>query len=76
MPWMNITCPRCGVESSIEDMTHRPVSGWLPPGQFQCPACNHAFQRREIEKGSSFEYQGATEYIHGKIGLVPCSPVL
>lgn len=76
MPFMNISCPRCAEVSDLDAMTHRPVSGWLPPGQFQCPKCNHAFQRREIEPGHTFEWNGQREYIQGKVGLVPCNAVL
>jgi transposase-like protein len=76
MCWMTINCPRCGSESTLEAMTERPVSGPLPMGQFQCPICNYAFQRREVEPGSVYEINGQRLYIPGKIGLVPCEAVL
>jgi hypothetical protein len=76
MPWMTITCPQCQCEATLDEMTIRPVSGLLPPGQFQCPHCNQAFQRREIQKGTwnrgSGRDAGLDYYVPGKIGLVPC----
>ena len=91
MCWMNITCPKCAMESSLEAMTERPVSGILPPGQFQCPICGYAFQRRETTPGHfrqrhQYEYVNDApvrilrtlepEYIPGKLGLIPCAGVL
>jgi hypothetical protein len=57
-------------------MTERPVYGLLPPGQFQCPACGYAFQRREVEPGSTFNYCGLVQYVPGRLALVPCEAVL
>lgn len=76
MCWMTITCPKCAKESSLDDMTYRPLTGWLPPGQFQCPHCNHAFQRKEVTAGHTFIHRGEVDYIPGNIGLVPCDAVL
>lgn len=72
MCWMNISCPNCGQESTLDDMTRRPVTGWLPPGQFQCPVCGHAFQRREVAPGKIMN----GHYFPGNIGIVPCEAVL
>lgn len=76
MCWMTITCPKCSAESSLDDMTRRPISGFLPPGQFQCPLCSYAFQRRMVSPGHSFMYQGEPDYMRGEIGLVPCQATL
>lgn len=72
MCWMTITCPKCSKESSLDDMTYRPLTGWLPPGQFQCPHCNHAFQRKEVTSGKIMN----DHYFPGEIALVPCVGVL
>ena len=46
MCWMNVTCGACGYDGSLESFTETEISGVLPPGRFQCPACRHAFERR------------------------------
>lgn len=46
MSWCNVTCAKCGRTSSLETFTERPISGTLPAGQFQCPHCGYAFERR------------------------------
>jgi hypothetical protein len=76
VPWMTISCPKCGGVHDVEAWTRRPVTGDLPPGQFQCPGCGFAFQRREVEPGRKFTAGGRTVYIPGKLALVPCAGVL
>ncbi|MDB6078806.1 MAG: hypothetical protein JWO82_2553 [Akkermansiaceae bacterium] len=41
----NIRC-RCGHEGDFMDFCRRPVSGDLPPGQYQCPVCHRAWTYR------------------------------
>ena len=43
--WGMIECGRCGHESDALEWTHRPISGDLPLGVFQCPKCGDAFRR-------------------------------
>lgn len=72
---MMITCGKCGGVDSIENWTERPVSGPLPKGQFQCPACGLAFQRREVTPGKLLDNGRDRLYLPGKIALVPCQPM-
>lgn len=73
--WMTISCPKCGQVHDVEEWVRRPVSGFLPPGQFQCPGCRYAFRRVEVAPGRMFSVRGRKEYIPGKIALVPCERV-
>lgn len=68
----SMTCPQCGVESSLDAMCETPVGGPLPRGQFQCPVCHYAFQRREVEPGTTWRSGNAVCYVPGRLGLVPC----
>jgi rubredoxin len=63
-----ITCPKCEQASTLDAMTTRPITGDLPPGQFQCPKCGYAFRRAELDPG--FIY--GDRYIPGRIALVQC----
>jgi hypothetical protein len=42
---ITISCARCGKASDFGRWVERPVSGPLPPGQFQCPECGAAFRK-------------------------------
>lgn len=44
---MNIRC-KCGHEADYEDFQSTPVSGELPRGEFQCPACRRAWTVKTI----------------------------
>jgi len=73
-PYLYITCGRCKKMAPAEVWTAREISGPLPPGQFQCPECGYAFQRREVAPGRTITFgSGETEYLPGRIGLVPCA---
>lgn len=41
--WMNVSCS-CGHTADLEEFTRRPLAGELPPGEFQCPACQKAWR--------------------------------
>lgn len=69
---MTITCGECGQEAAIDAWTRTPVSGELPRGQYQCPRCGYAFQRREVTPGQVYRLRGELCRIPGKIRLVPC----
>jgi hypothetical protein len=45
---MQITCG-CGHTDKFDAFCHTTLSGCLPPGQFQCPGCGDAWQRKESE---------------------------
>lgn len=47
MPWMNMTCGKCGHEADIDLWTETPIAGRLPHGVYQCPKCHFAFERRQ-----------------------------
>jgi ssDNA-binding Zn-finger/Zn-ribbon topoisomerase 1 len=76
MCWMNIVCPKCGEESSLEAMTERTVAGVLPMDHFQCPKCGCAFARKMVEPPQPYTYQGEVHYLPGKMALVPGEALL
>lgn len=77
MSWMNVSCPICGKTDSLEAFTERPVFGPLPPGQFQCSHCNHAFQRVSTGKTTVWTApNGDRLTFREKIELRPCSAVM
>lgn len=43
MSGCTVTCT-CGHTADFDEFTVRPVSGPLPRGQYQCPACNKAWR--------------------------------
>jgi hypothetical protein len=45
---MKITC-KCGHTAPFNDFCRSPVYGDLPAGQYQCPGCGFAWQRKESE---------------------------
>lgn len=45
---MQIACG-CGHTDKFDAFCHTAISGWLPPGQFQCPKCGEAWARKESE---------------------------
>lgn len=45
---MQITCG-CGHTADYDKFCRTTLSGWLPPGQFQCPGCGEAWARKESE---------------------------
>lgn len=48
MAWMMLTC-QCGHQADIDAFCKTTISGNLPNGHFQCPACGVAWKRRESE---------------------------
>lgn len=48
MSWMMITC-KCGHSADMDLFCRTLISGELPAGQFQCPKCGLAWQRKESE---------------------------
>ena len=45
---ITLSC-KCGHVDELDKFCRTTIGGDLPPGQFQCPACNYAWQRRESE---------------------------
>lgn len=64
-----ITCNKCNVGSPALAWTECPISGDLPPGEFQCPVCGHAFRRQRCEGESYRQINGAWTY--APIELIP-----
>ena len=46
MPWMNITCGKCGHTADLDQWSQTVITGELPLNTYQCPACGYAFERR------------------------------
>lgn len=46
MSYMQITC-KCTYQGDFDEFSRTLISGELPPGQFQCPSCGLAWQRKE-----------------------------
>lgn len=76
MPWMTISCGNCGHVDDFDAFTIRQVSGSLPPGQYQCPACNFAWQVRQAGPGRHYVIEGKHLFIPGKLELKRCAPML
>ncbi len=49
-----ITCGECRTTNQITDWT-QDAFGRLPAGEFQCPACGHAFRRQRKEPRKPWE---------------------
>lgn len=67
MPWMTITCGKCGHEADIDEWTTTPVSGKLPRNTFQCPQCKLAFERKH---GKPTVYKSGF-IMPGPVSLIP-----
>lgn len=77
MPWMNISCPKCGQTNSLESWTERTITGPLPIGQYQCPNCQHAFQRRSTGPATMWTAPNGNQlFFREKIELRTCSAVM
>jgi hypothetical protein len=63
----NVRC-ECGHEADIEEFSHTPINGALPPGSYQCPKCWRAWR-----VGLEFEFTWS-RYKRGVI--VPTQAVL
>lgn len=42
---VTMTCGGCGHQDDLDEFCRTPISGELPRGVYQCPACRLAFQR-------------------------------
>lgn len=45
MPWALMTCGQCGHEADLSTFCTTPISGELPKGVYQCPACGLAIRK-------------------------------
>lgn len=52
--YVTITCG-CGHEAGFSKFTIRPVTGPLPNGHFQCPACNRAWTLERKGKAKVYD---------------------
>lgn len=73
MPWMLMTCGKCGHKADIDEFCSTPVYGELPKGVFQCPACGIAIRRRISGPGTLYP---SGHYVPGPVELVEVSPRL
>lgn len=51
---MTITCGHCGHEADFFDFCKTPITGELPRGTHQCPACRKAWRMEKVGKGQLF----------------------
>lgn len=65
---ITITCGACLEASPALAWTERPISGELPPGEYQCPKCGYAFRRERAAEASRYE---DGKWIYAPINLVP-----
>lgn len=65
---ITITCGECRKASPALAWTERPISGELPPGEYQCPHCGYAFRRERAAEASRYE---GGKWIYSPINLVP-----
>lgn len=52
--YLSITC-RCGHTADFDEFTRTPISGNLPRGQYQCPACHYAWRMSPQDTGTYYE---------------------
>jgi DNA-directed RNA polymerase subunit RPC12/RpoP len=45
-----ITCAKCGQAAPFYQWRETTISGPLPDGEYQCPHCGVAFERRHVRK--------------------------
>ena len=64
-----ITCGKCRQASPALSWTERPISGDLPPGEFQCPQCGDAFRRQRFAGEAFRQVDGVWKY--APIDLIP-----
>ena len=75
--YMTLSCGKCGHVADIEEFCHTPIMGDLPAGQYQCPACTYAFQRRAAGTLHTWTApNGERLAFRDKIVLAPCAPVM
>jgi len=67
MPWMKMSCGKCGHDADVDEWTKTPVRGDLPYGTYQCPKCGFAFKRHQ---GPSKVYPDGF-VMPGPVSLVP-----
>lgn len=49
-----LTCGKCGHETDFFDFCHTPITGDLPRGTHQCPACKHAWRMEKVQPDQFF----------------------
>lgn len=50
-----MTCVKCRHEADFFDFCTTPVTGELPNGTHQCPACRHAWRMEVVAPGRFYE---------------------
>ena len=66
MPYMMLSCGRCGHQADLDDWCSTPISGPLPKNTYQCPNCRTAIERRATP-GTLYE---SGLYVPGPVELV------
>ena len=73
---MTITCGNCGAVEDIDKWTVTALGVELPRGQYQCPRCRYAFQRRATGWQTIEDGRGAVLYVEKEIKLVQVEALL
>ena len=53
--YMLLSCAKCGHEADFFDFCHTPITGDLPSGTHQCPACKRAWKMETTDKPQWFD---------------------
>lgn len=69
MCWFFLTC-KCGHQADLDSFCRTEFFGELPPGQFQCPRCGHAWKRHESEH-RIITAGSESMIIPGKVEIIP-----
>lgn len=48
---VSLTCSKCGHTADFFDFCRTPITGALPAGTHQCPACRRAWRMEALGKG-------------------------
>jgi hypothetical protein len=67
---ITLSCGKCGNVDDLDNFCKTAVSGDLPNGQFQCPACGYAWKRQQSEY-RVLRAGDSVCFIPGKVELVP-----
>lgn len=49
--YVALTCRHCGHTADLFDFTATPITGELPSGTYQCPACRRAWRMEKTAPG-------------------------
>lgn len=71
--YVMLTCAHCGHTADLFDFCKTPITGELPDGTHQCPACRKAWRMEVVEPG---RWIGTSYFIPAKRKAVQIPTIL